>query len=243
MFFSMGSSIRIMVFRIVNVASREKRTFTSGFTSKSSLDKGAPSQRIDSSIVPKYQDFQDINTTIILDVEDERLKFERKSIYSNIPNKFRGVNHPRAEEGVFDINDLITILKLNNAMNIFVCTIPKHIKYVDYMCVASGRNRKHMVGMAEAVKKTFKIKRHTSDPIPKIEGEINSDWMAMDLGNIAMHIFSPAVREQYDLESLWTVGSFYDRELNKPKEDLIQLFEKHAVYLNDLKSPNLRKQM
>ena len=30
------------------------------------------------------------------------------------------------------------------------------------------------------------------------------------LGNIALHLFLPATRQKYDLESLWTVGSEYD---------------------------------
>ncbi|XP_050092883.1 uncharacterized protein LOC126575907 [Anopheles aquasalis] len=227
-----------MFFRIGNVVSREKRTFTSRFTSKGILDNRELPPRLDHSIAPKYEVFRDIDAPVIFDVEEERLMFKRKIIYTNITNTFKDINLSRAEEGVFDLNDLVAILKLQNVIDMFVCAVPKHIKYVDYMCVVSGRNRKHMLGIAETVKKTFKIKRHTSDPIPKIEGETSSDWMAMDLGNIAMHIFSPAARERYDLESLWTVGASYDREFNKPKEDMVQLFEKHTVYLHDLKSLN-----
>uniref|UniRef100_A0A2M4BYP0 Mitochondrial assembly of ribosomal large subunit protein 1 n=1 Tax=Anopheles marajoara TaxID=58244 RepID=A0A2M4BYP0_9DIPT len=229
--------------RVGYVVSRENRTFASKFSSKRGLDKGALPQRIDRSIAPKYQVFRDTDAPVIFDVEEERLTFERKIIHSDVPDKFKSINLSRAEEGVFDLNDLVAILKLNNAMDMFVCTVPKHIKYVDYMCVVSGRNRKHMLGIAETVKKAFKIKRHTSDQIPKIEGESSSDWMAMDLGNIAIHIFSPAAREHYDLESLWTVGSSYDGESNKPNEDMVLLFEKHTVYLNGLKSLNTSKRM
>ena len=32
----------------------------------------------------------------------------------------------------------------------------------------------------------------------------------MDLGNIALHIFSAKFRKMYDLETLWTVGPEYD---------------------------------
>lgn len=57
------------------------------------------------------------------------------------------------------------------------------------------------------------------------------------IGNIALHIFSTEAREQYDLESLWTVGPDYDREFNKPNDELVEMYEKHSIYLSDL-TPN-----
>lgn len=98
-----------------------------------------------------------------------------------------------------------------------------------------------------------------SDVIPKIEGESSKDWMALDMGmfylnivdivkqllklwfigNIALHIFSTEARAQYDLESLWTVGPDFDRECNKPNDELVEMYEKHSIYLSDL-TPNLK---
>ena len=45
-----------------------------------------------------------------------------------------------------------------------------------------------------------------------IEGkkEKNYDWVAMDLKNIALHLFTEQNREVYDLESLWSVGPEFD---------------------------------
>ena len=89
--------------------------------------------------------------------------------------------------------------------------------------------------MAEFVRRMYKIKRRKGDILPKIEGEKSRDWMAMDLGNIALHIFSPIARESYDLESLWAIGVEYDREYNKPQDPLVELFEKHSTLLADIK--------
>lgn len=150
--------------------------------------------------------------------------------------------------GVFEVEDLVTVLRLNNAENIFVCSVPKEVKYVDYICIVTGMSFRHMKGMAEFVRKIYKMKRNPTDIIPKIEGENSRDWMALDLGNIALHIFSETAREQYDLESLWAVGAKYDRECNKPDEPLVELFERHSVYLNDLKplrkdQPNIENKL
>lgn len=200
------------------------------------------------SIANKYQIFRDADATVILDVEEERqlqLQREQRPITNEdieesedsktLPSIFNGINLKRGRTGVYEIEDLISVLRLNNAENIFVCSVPKEYKYVDYICVVTGMSFRHMRGMAEFVRKVYKMKRNPTDTITKIEGENSNDWMALDLGNIALHIFSERAREQYDLESLWAVGAKYDRECNKPDEPLVELFERHSVYLNDLK--------
>lgn len=128
---------------------------------------------------------------------------------------------------------MIAILRRDNAENIFVCTIPKELKYVDYMVVVTARSHRHMKATAEFVRKMFKTKRGKGEKIPKIEGKNSDEWLAMDLGNIALHIFSAKVRKQYDLEMLWSVGSTYDTETNKPDDPLFELFDKHSVLFGE----------
>ena len=36
-----------------------------------------------------------------------------------------------------------------------------------------------------------------------IAGRGNAEWVAMDYGNVMVHIFVPEAREHYDLEHLW----------------------------------------
>lgn len=135
---------------------------------------------------------------------------------------------------MFDIQDLVTVLKRENGSNIFVCRVPKSIKYVDYICVVTGLSKRHLNAIAQFVRRIYKHKRNSTDIIPKIEGEDGKDWIAMDLGNIALHIFSDESRKLYDLESLWSIGPEYDRECNKPNEPLVELYERHSIFLSDL---------
>lgn len=130
------------------------------------------------------------------------------------------------------------VLRKESAEDIFVCSVPKDLKYVDHMVICSGRSYRHMLATAEFVRRVFKMKRQKGDVLPKIEGEKSRDWMAMDLGNIALHIFSPKARETYDLESLWAIGVEYDREYNKPQDPLVELFERHSTLLADIKPLN-----
>lgn len=85
-------------------------------------------------------------------------------------------------EGVFDIDDLVEVLKRENSGNIFVAIVPKEIKYVDYICIVSGKSQRHMQAIAQFVRKIFKEKRNKNDIVPNLEGESSKDWMALDLG-------------------------------------------------------------
>lgn len=83
---------------------------------------------------------------------------------------------------MFEIEDLVDLLKRDRAEDIFVAALPPHANYVDFIVVVTGRSRKHMSGLADIVRRVFKKKRLPSDVIPRIEGEKSSDWMALDLG-------------------------------------------------------------
>lgn len=91
-----------------------------------------------------------------------------------------------------------------------------------------------MLAISTFVRKLFKIKRNSGEVIPKIEGERSKEWMALDLGNIALHVFSEDARLEYNLESLWAIGREFDTESNKPQDALVELYEKHSLYLQDL---------
>lgn len=51
----------------------------------------------------------------------------------------------------------------------------------------------------EATKKDHKKKG-------RLEGKSQEGWLAMDFGDVVVHLFSPDQREYYDLEELWSDG-------------------------------------
>lgn len=140
--------------------------------------------------------------------------------------------------GVFDIQDLVDVLRRDNAIDICVCEVPSVLKYVDYICIVTARSPRHMTAISEFVRKIFKMKRSKKDLIPRIEGSGSQEWIAMDMGNIALHIFSAEVRQQYDIEMLWSVGKEYDAESNKPVDPLVAMYERHSKFLSDLTPAN-----
>ena len=54
-------------------------------------------------------------------------------------------------------------------------------------------------GVLEATKKDYKKKG-------RVEGRSAEGWLVMDFGDVVVHLFSPDMREYYDLEELWSDG-------------------------------------
>jgi ribosome-associated protein len=54
-------------------------------------------------------------------------------------------------------------------------------------------------GVLEAIKQEHKKKG-------RIEGQAEEGWLLLDYGDVVVHLFSPDMREYYDLEELWSDG-------------------------------------
>ncbi|XP_059614636.1 uncharacterized protein LOC132260498 [Phlebotomus argentipes] len=178
----------------------------------------------------RYQIFDESQSTKIFDVDEERARIqeEEEEIEITGPDPYEGINLERGKTGVFEIEDLVELLRREKGQDVFVVRVPPKFKYVDYLCFTTGLSARHMKGLAEFVRKVYKMKRSPGDQIPKIEGENSRDWIAMDMGNIAVHIFSAEARKLYDLESLWAVGPDFDPECNKPVDPLLAMLEQHS---------------
>lgn len=192
---------------------------------KSQETEDSPGKNLVAGVQDKYKIFRDEEATEIFDVEEARHQEQQLPEDSELEqDHYYGLNLKRGTRGVFDVEDLVELLRKENVDDIFVCYVPENLKYVDHLVVCSGRSYRHMLTTAEFVRRMFKIKRNRGDILPRIEGDKSRDWMAMDLGNIALHIFSPSAREEYDLESLWAIGSEYDRESQKPHNPYGDIF-------------------
>ena len=77
----------------------------------------------------------------------------------------------------------------------------------DYMVIASGTSNRHVQALAENVAEKAKAAGHR--PIG-IEGEEGGEWVLLDLQDALVHVMLPKVREFYNLEKLWSLGSSAD---------------------------------
>jgi ribosome silencing factor RsfS/YbeB/iojap len=180
-----------------------------------------------------YSRFQDQDATIIYDVEEERRlrleALEKGEILETdkrkkITYKYQDIAMTRGEEGVFDLHELVKVIKGEKMKDVAVIRIPKERVYADYFVIGTGRNARHIYVLSQMIHKLYKTKASTSDANASISGVLDkgsSGWMAMDLGNIVLHLFTQEKRDYYSLETLWTLGPEYD-ELSHVEEDPIE---------------------
>ncbi len=70
----------------------------------------------------------------------------------------------------------------------------------DHMLVATGTSNRHVRAIAEAV--ALQAKRAGMAPLG-VEGDSNSDWVLVDLGDVIVHVMQAQARKFYDIEGLW----------------------------------------
>jgi len=70
-----------------------------------------------------------------------------------------------------------------------------------YFIICQGRSNTHVSAVADSVKdyvrEKLKVKPFATD------GNENAQWIAMDYGDVMVHVFQPEPRDFYRLENLW----------------------------------------
>lgn len=98
----------------------------------------------------------------------------------------------------------VTVLNaLDNmkARNINTLAVGDITSITDHMIFATGTSTTHIRSIADEVLKETK----ENDYLPiGVEGENEAEWILIDLGDVVVHVMSPACREYYNLEKLWT---------------------------------------
>lgn len=169
----------------------------------------------------KYEKFDAHSSEIIYDYDEERLRREDGIVKEEV--KEIEITLQRGETGVFDIHELVDLLRQENAQDIVVMQIPPRLNYIAYIVIVSSNSNRHISALAEFVRRIYKRKKHQKDPSVIIEGK-KTNWIAMDLGNIALHMMRQELRESYDLETLWTVGPEYDDKCREREDSMNDMY-------------------
>ncbi|XP_052656063.1 mitochondrial assembly of ribosomal large subunit protein 1 [Harpia harpyja] len=111
----------------------------------------------------------------------------------------------------FNIDFVVALLRQENAKDICVIQLPLEIKYCNYFIIVSGSSTRHLHAMAHYMLKMYKHHKEEGDPHAQIEGKETDDWLCIDFGSIVVHFMLPEAREVYELEKLWTLGSYDDQ--------------------------------
>jgi ribosome-associated protein len=76
--------------------------------------------------------------------------------------------------------------------------------FTDYMVIVTGTSGRHLKSLCDHV--AVKMKEIGFKPLG-LEGDMSSDWILLDLGDIVIHAMTSQTRELYQLEKLWSVGA------------------------------------
>ncbi|BBB28459.1 ribosome silencing factor [Neptunomonas japonica] len=79
----------------------------------------------------------------------------------------------------------------------------------DFMMIATGTSKRHVVSLAQSV--SDKVKEAGVEPMGS-EGQTDGDWVLVDLGELVVHVMMPDARSYYDLERLWQFDPLKDEE-------------------------------
>ena len=105
-----------------------------------------------------------------------------------------------------NIDDLRALVKQSledlKAEDIIELDVRDKTSVADYLFIASGSSSRHVKSIANNVVADAKHSDH--QPLG-VEGELEAEWVLVDLGDIIVHVMQSQVREFYDLESLWRV--------------------------------------
>lgn len=95
-------------------------------------------------------------------------------------------------------------LNERKALDLTVLDVRDKTSFTDYMIVVTGTSNRHLKALCDYVE--IKVKENGVMPLG-VEGDMTSDWVLLDLGDVIVHAMTAQAREYYTLEKLWTVGA------------------------------------
>ena len=78
----------------------------------------------------------------------------------------------------------------------------------NYFIICQGNSPTQVTAIVESIHERARVEAHLKPYA--VDGLRNTNWVAMDYGEVLVHIFLPEARQFYDLEHLWA-----DAKLNE----------------------------
>jgi ribosome-associated protein len=97
----------------------------------------------------------------------------------------------------------VRALEEKKAENVVLMDLRGIALFTDYFVLCSGTSDRMLRSLLNAAKDAMQIEFGIKG---KIEGNPSNGWIAIDFGNLVLHIFSPDQRRFYNLEELWVDG-------------------------------------
>ena len=86
-----------------------------------------------------------------------------------------------------------------------VLDLREFVDSFDALVVASGRNDRQVRAIAEEVERRVDLSLGVQARSASRAGRAR-EWIALDYGDVIVHVFDDETREYYDLEHLWSAA-------------------------------------
>jgi ribosome-associated protein len=73
------------------------------------------------------------------------------------------------------------------------------VSYTDYFVILSGANARQTRAIADEIQQKLRSEQRPA----RVEGEREGEWILIDYIDVVVHVFTPAARGFYRLETLW----------------------------------------
>ena len=86
------------------------------------------------------------------------------------------------------------------AENVKLLDLTELSGFTDYFVICGGMSDRQVHAIADGVQAALEDAGYE---LVSVEGYAEGRWVLMDFGDVVVHVFLDALREYYDLESLW----------------------------------------
>ncbi len=94
-------------------------------------------------------------------------------------------------------------LTKNKGQEISIINVQDRTSIADFMVIVTSTSSRHSYALSNYVSE--KIKQAGLKPLG-FEGDKESEWVLLDLGDIIVHLMTTQARELYQLEKLWSLA-------------------------------------
>ncbi|MFH4354070.1 MAG: ribosome silencing factor [Neisseriaceae bacterium] len=98
------------------------------------------------------------------------------------------------------IHTIVDNLEAVKAKDILVVDVSKQSSLFSYMVLGTGESNRQVKAMGQRIEAGLKAGGYE---VLGIEGLENGEWVLVDAGEVIIHAMQRAVRDFYDIESLW----------------------------------------
>jgi ribosome-associated protein len=87
------------------------------------------------------------------------------------------------------------------ARDVVVLDMRDVVAYTDFLVIATGNTERQTQAIEDAVYRD--LKSDEGQTPERVEGKTEGRWILMDYLDCVVHVFTPAARDYYRLETLW----------------------------------------